>query len=185
MNKFHAWMAAGLMAAQGAWAASPVVLDATSGTTFEQYSASTTVGIGAVNADNTLYFIDEGTVGTYQSWYIFYDPATPSNIEALLQFDQNIVAVYSKRSTIDATTPTYGAAGINYGSRGFTGLEGNDALTWTDNLLLLDWRSSDPGDHIRVLTLASPVPEPLSSGMLLGGLFAVAWLSRRRLNRAD
>jgi len=185
MKKLLAWMVAGLVAVQGAWAAAPTALSETAGYSFEQYSGSATIGIGAVNT-NTLYFIDEGVVGGFHSWYIFFDAATPSNLEAILQFDQPVLAVYDTRSSIDATTAIYGLAGVRYGSRGFTGLEGSDSLTWADNVLLLDWHVADPGDHIRVLTaVAVAVPEPATLPLLAGGLVMVAFLARRRMGRRN
>ncbi|MFY9514399.1 MAG: hypothetical protein WAQ05_25820, partial [Rubrivivax sp.] len=164
-KKLWSLVVAGLMAVQGAWAASPSLLADGSGLSFEQYSGSQTVGLGQVNVSNTLFFIDEGIVNGYHSWFIFADSATPSTLSAVLQFDQTILQVYSSTADIAATTPVYGAAGVSYGTRGYTGLEGNDSVSWADTFMVLDLRLAGPGDHLRVLTAVptAPVPEPASA----------------------
>jgi PEP-CTERM motif len=43
----------------------------------------------------------------------------------------------------------------------------------------VDWLTADPGDHIRVLTLASAVPEPETWALLVAGVAALAWRARR------
>lgn len=183
MKKLLAWLAAGLMSAPAAFAASPSLLSEASGISFAQYSGSATVGTGSIDDASTLYFIPEAVVDGLQSWYIFLDASGRVDLNALLQFDGDIVAVFDTRSAIDASTATYGLDSVRYGSRGFTGLENSDSVTWSGNVLLLDWRVGDRGDHLRVLTVASPVPEPANVALLGGGLVLVLWLSRRRLRR--
>ena len=168
------------MLTQAAHAAAPSATSLTAGTTFEEYAGSATVGIGAVDTDSTLFYIDEKTVGGLESWFIFSDAATPSRVAATLQFDQPIVAVYTTRAGLDATTPIYGADSVSYGSIPFSGLEGADTLTWAagSKTLTLEWGVIDPGDHIRVITA---VPEPGTLALLTAGMLAVGWLARRRI----
>jgi hypothetical protein len=42
------------------------------------------------------------------------------------------------------------------------------------------WLTADPGDHIRVLTQTTPVPEPETWLLLTAGLMALGWRGRRR-----
>jgi hypothetical protein len=45
--------------------------------------------------------------------------------------------------------------------------------------LTIDWRHR-PGDHIRVFTLATAVPEPETYALFMAGLLAVGFIARRR-----
>ena len=175
--------AAALFAAPMAQAAAPVAVVLTPGYTFEEYSGTATVGVGAVDTDNALFYIDEQAALGAKSWLIFADPEGRARVTATLQFDQPILAVYTTRDGIESTTPIYGSPSVTYGSRLLTGLEGGDQVAWTagGTLLTISWFSADPGDHIRVLTA---VPEPAPFMLLAGGLVALGWLKRRRL-RAD
>ena len=59
------------------------------------------------------------------------------------------------------------------------GLESNtDSFSFAGNVLTINWRAIDPGDHIRVFT--SPVPEPETYVLFMAGLFAVGFIGRRR-----
>ena len=69
-------------------------------------------------------------------------------------------------------------AGINYGGVPRTGLEASrDFYAVSGNTLTIDWKASDPGDHIRVLT---SIPEPQTYAMLIMGLGALTFVARRR-----
>jgi len=185
-----------LMAATAAQAAPPVPTSLSPGFTFQQYTdTSTTVGIGQVDVDNVLYYIDEKTaaspfcpVASCKSFLIFFDPATVgTNVQATLQFDAPIVATFGQGLILGPvqlllTTPGYGANGYTYFPIVFTGpedvgLETSDFVTVAGNQLTINWTAADPGDHLRVLVA---VPEASTSALLAAGLLAVGWLARRR-----
>ena len=63
-------------------AAEPMVVVLSSGFSFEQYAGTATVGIGAVDVDDTLFFIEEQAAAGAQSWLIFADTASRSQVSA-------------------------------------------------------------------------------------------------------
>ncbi|MCE9660965.1 MAG: PEP-CTERM sorting domain-containing protein [Burkholderiales bacterium] len=160
-------------------AADPTAVITTPGISFAEYSSPTPVGQGQVDTD-VLYFIDELTGVLGKSWYIFFDPRGPGSIFATLTFDSAITGVFFTKTDLDGSNATYGAAGINYGTSTLIGLEPSDAFSFVGNVLTIDWRSIDPGDHIRVFTLATPVPEPETYVLFAAGLLAVGFIGRRR-----
>ena len=163
-----------------AQAADPVVGSLTPASlSFAEYSGATPTGEGQIDSD-TLYFIDELTGALGKSWFIFFDPNRGSDIFATLTFDGAITAVYTTKAQLDGTNATYGAPGINYGSSLFIGLEAMDAFSFAGNVLTIDWRAVDPGDHIRVFTMLAPVPEPETYVLFAAGLLAVGFIGRRR-----
>ena len=176
-------LAAGFTAlclAAAAQAADPTVDSLTPGVSFAEYSSVTPVGQGQVDS-NTLFFIDELTGPLGKAWYVFYDPADARNVFANITFDAPITGVFSTRSALDGSNATYGAPGINYGTSFFIGLEDRtDAFTVVGNVLTIDWRAVDPGDHIRVFTQVTVVPEPETYALFMAGLLAVGFITRRR-----
>ena len=166
--------------AAGAHAADPTATIATPGISFAEYSSPTPVGQGLVDR-NTLYFIDELTGPLGKAWYIFFDPRGPGPVSATLTFDAAITGVFITKAALDGSNATYGAPGINYGTSQLIGLESNtDSLSFVGNVLTIDWRAVDPGDHIRVFTQTSAVPEPETYALFMAGLLAVGFIARRR-----
>ena len=171
---------AALFFATAAQAADPTAIIATPGVSFAEYSSPTPVGQGQVDT-NTLFFIDEKIDALGKAWYIFFDPPGPGDISATVTFDANITGVFSTKADLDGSNATYGAAGINYGTSVFIGLEAiSDAFTVVGNVLTIDWHAVDPGDHIRVFTQVTIVPEPETYALFMAGLLAVGFIARRR-----
>ena len=88
--------------------------------------------------------------------------------------------MFFSKANLDGSNATYGAPGINYGTSLLVGLEPRDLFSIVGNVLTIDWRASDPGDHIRVFTQATPVPEPETYALFMAGLLAVGFIARRR-----
>ena len=171
---------AALCLATAAQAVDPVAVIATPGISFAEYSSPTPVGQGQVD-DSTLYFIDELTGPLGKAWYVFFDPHGPGDISATITFESAITGIFTTKAALDGSNATYGAPGINYGTSTLIGLEDRtDAFTIVGNVLTIDWRAIDPGDHVRVFTQVTVVPEPETYALLMAGLLAVGFVSRRR-----
>lgn len=176
-------LAAGFAAfclAATAQAADPTAVITTAGVSFAEYSSPTPVGQGQVD-DSTLYFIDELTGPLGKAWYIFFDPHGPGPVTATITFESAITGIFTTKADLDGSNATYGAPGINYGTSTLIGLEDRtDAYTIVGNVLTIDWRAIDPGDHVRVFTQVTVVPEPETYALLMAGLLAVGFVARRR-----
>jgi hypothetical protein len=123
------------------------------------------------------------TAGTrYNSHYVFFDPGPSRRAIGSVRFDDNIVAVFTSRTTDLATDPSFGKPGVNYLSPTNRGLESGDTISVIGNQLNIDWTASNPGDYVRVLTLARAVPEPASWALMLTGFGIVGAAARRRAN---
>ena len=168
-------------------AADPTAVITTPGVSFAEYSSPTPVGQGQIDSDN-LYFIDEliGPLG--KAWYVFFDPEGAGPVSATVTFSTAITGVFFTKADLDGSNATYGAPGINYGTSFFIGLEGMDTFSFAGNVLTIDWRAIDPGDHVRVFTIppreVPPVPEPETYLLFTAGLLAVGFMRRRRQTRA-
>lgn len=162
---------------------------------FLEYSGSAPVGAGQVNSNN-LYYIDE-RIGidpisheTVKSWYVFFDPLCQGLIQADITFDNAIKGVRTTRSALKETNSIFGIDVDNdtflndYRSRPLTGTERTDETGWSynGNVLQIDWKASNPGDHIRVTT---SIPEPQTYALLLAGLGLVGAATRRRKPSRD
>jgi hypothetical protein len=159
-------------------AASPMATGTINGAnlSFEQYTDTTEIGVGLVDA-NKLFFIDEQTVENVKSWYIFFDPACKGVVHAEITFSDAISELIVDKPRLDSTNSMYRNLDINYGSVPRTGLESRDFYAVNGNTLTIDWKASDPGDHIRVLT---SIPEPQTYALLLAGLGLIGAATRRR-----
>jgi hypothetical protein len=180
-----------LLAAGAAHAGDPVAAGLNPGDTFSEYSGAAAVGAGMVDASSQLFFIDEKTVAGLKSWYIFFDPAGVQSVTATITFDAPIVVVFDTKATLDASNVTYGVDvdgdGVldDYATSLLIAPEASDTTTWSvgGNTVAIDWRTFDPGDHIRVLTQTAAVPEPEAWGLLGAGIAAIGWRARRDRGR--
>ena len=162
-------------------AADPIVGPLPADITFAEYSSPTPVGQGQVDS-NTVWFIDELTGALGKAWYIFFDPEAAKAVSTTITFDAPITGVFTTKADLDGSNATYGAPGITYGTSLLIGLEafGGDSISFVGNVLTINWRSIDPGDHVRVFTQVTQDPEPEPYALLMAGLHAVGFVSRRR-----
>lgn len=183
-----ALMALALTSADQASAQPTAAIDQTAFTFVDWLSTgragTETVGTGAVDTRDVVFYIKEKSVGGFQSWYLFFDPAGTQFVSGLITFETAILQVFATTSEVLTSGATYQLdAGVMYGSVANTGLEDNDGLGFLGNVLDIEWTASEPGDHIRVLTAADPnimVPEPSSFALVAAGFAGLGLLSRRR-----
>jgi MYXO-CTERM domain-containing protein len=181
----HTLALAAALVTSGAHAA-PAVDSMTTGFGLAEYTGSAAVGAGLVGVNSTLFYVDEQTQGGVKSWFIFFDPAGTQSIEATLDFGQPILGVVTTRAGLTATQAAFsididGDGLLNdYNLAAAVGLEASDTVSYVvgGSTLTLDWRASNPGDHVRVLL--STVPEPGSFGLAALGLAGLAGLRRPR-----
>lgn len=168
--------------------AGPVASGLPSGFGFSNYTGAAAVGAGLVDTRDVLFFIDEKTVAGLKSWYIFFDPAGVQSIAGTITFDTPIVGVLATRALLDGSNATYGidvdSDGMlnDYATSLFIAPEPSDLTAWSagGNTVTIDWRTVDPGDHIRVLVEANAVPEPGTLGLAATGVALLAWGRRRK-----
>ena len=182
----HALALSAALLACGAHAA-PAIDSMTAGFGLAEYTGSAAVGAGLVGVNSTLFYVDEQSQGGVKSWFIFFDPAGTQSIEATLDFGQPILGVVTTRAGLTATQAAFS---IDIDGDGLfndydlapaaVGLEASDTVSYVvgGSTLTLDWRASNPGDHVRVLL--STVPEPGSFGLAALGLAGLAGLRRPR-----
>lgn len=137
------------------------------------------VGGGAVDDRDVVYFIKEQQIGALQSWLIFFDPDGTQSVSGTLTFADPVQALYTSTADVTVTSAAYQLTPtVTYATAPATGLEPGDAATFAGNVVTFDFSASDPGDHIRVLTV---VPEPSTWLLLATGVSVLAAFRRRRV----
>lgn len=170
--------------------AAPVAVSLPADVSLQHYTGAAAVNAGLLDADGVLWTVQEQARDGLQSWYLFFDPLNPARLQATLDFGAPIVAVYTSTAQLTATQAQWSVdldgdgQWNDYGWHLLMGLEGADTVNWAfgGRQLQLDWRASDPGDHVRVL-LWQPqghaVPAPASAALALLGLGLAGALRRR------
>jgi hypothetical protein len=171
---------AALFAAPAALAANPTaVLDKG----FVEYTGVGPVGNNGLQDSANFYWFFEGT-GTWEgqavnSWFLIWDAASAATVSGSVSFDAPILFRHDTRAELIATA-AFNKPGVTYDySNPQVGLEGEDrpGTSVVGNVLNLVWTSTNPGDHVRVMTA---VPEPGTYALMAMGLLAMGL----RLNRA-
>jgi hypothetical protein len=181
-------------------AANATVVDVTIsspvGATWVDYVGAGPIGDDSFNMDFTFYTMNEqqgvtlagdvavagGSIaaGTeVSSHYVWFDPERLRHGLADITFDGRILGIIIERPGLQATEAELGLAGVTYEYPSLVGLESyQDFASYVGNVLTIDWRASSPGDHIRVITAAIPVPA--AGGLLALGLLGLGALRRRK-----
>jgi len=104
------------------------------------------------------------------SSFVTFGPSTASeNLLGYVDFNSPVLAIITSDASLTATN-FLGHSGITYEDPVEVGLEPGDLVTIdSGNSNRIDWNTtaSFPGDSVRVITAATPVPEP-SAVLLLG-----------------
>jgi len=133
-------------------------------------------GLGGETSGGTL------SAGTFvSSYYVFFDPdADPASQEGTVTFSSPILAILTSTGKLIATDGLLGNAGVNYLSPTARGIEvPDDNVSITGlNTISVNWLSSTPGDHIRVLTAA--IPEPSTFVLAAFGLLGIGCRRRKQ-----
>jgi hypothetical protein len=159
--------------------------------------ASGTVGNNSIN-ENVLYAFDEqqnvllgsalnidvvaGSIAAgvrVASHYLAFDPPPPRTraVEATVTFNRKILGLIITKANLDASNAVVGLSSIFYDTDRLIGLELGDTVSFSNDMTTLNWRASDPGDHIRVITAS--VPLPAGGLLLIGGLGALVLMRRK------
>ncbi|MFK8028394.1 MAG: PEP-CTERM sorting domain-containing protein [Gammaproteobacteria bacterium] len=143
---------------------------------------SSAAGQGTANAGT----IAMGT--SISSHYVFFDPRDSTSQIGTVLFDAPILGIITLTAQLSASD-LLGNPAVTYLNPGLRGLESNDAASVTSlmnpNELTVDWRASTPGDYIRVITAASPVPVPAAFWLFGSALLATVGWSRRKGSSAS
>jgi hypothetical protein len=170
-------------------------VDIAGGGTWVDYAGTGPIGNNSFDTDGTFYTMEEaqnvvlgapvevegGLVDAgraVDSHFLWFDPLGTQRIEATITFTGRILGVIITRSGLLATNDLLGLASVTYLTPRLVGLEAGDSFSFVDNVLTINWRTSTPGDHIRVLTAA--VPAPATGGLLALALAGLALYRRRR-----
>jgi hypothetical protein len=169
-----------LFATTAAHAANPTaVLDKG----FVEYTGVGPVGNNGLQDSANFYWFFEGT-GTWEgqavnSWFLIWDAASAATVSGSVSFDAPILFRHDTRAELIATA-AFNKPGVTYDySNPQVGLEGEDrpGTSVVGNVLNLVWTSTNPGDHVRVMTA---VPEPGTYALMALGLLGVAGMARAR-----
>ena len=100
-------------------------------------------------------------------------------LSGTMTFDGAILGLITTTAGLAATDSILGAIGTSYDLFRNRGLEPSDVTTFIGDTLTASLRASQPGDWLRVITVAA-VPVPAAGLLLVGALGGLAALRRRR-----
>ncbi len=137
-------------------------------------------------AVNVLPSGGAGSISTgtsISSHYVFFDPKNSTSQIGTVLFDGPILGIITKTAEL-LISDFLGADGVNYLNPNLRGLEDNTDSAFVSmmnpNEVTVDWRASTPGDYIRLITAASPVPVPAPFWLFGSALLATVGWSKKR-----
>ncbi len=137
--------------------------------TMQNYNLSPTTALAGTTVDSHMFFMNRSG-GALQT------------TAASFSFSTNVLGIITSLAGLDATDSLLGAAGTTY-EDGFTarGLEGADSVAFSGNTVSLTFAITQPGDWVRVITVAdvAPVPLPAGASLMLAGIGAFAAMRRK------
>lgn len=106
------------------------------------------------------------------SHYVAFDPAIPLTVEGSILFDEPILAILGRATTLEATVGLLGASLTSYSTAPAIGpdSQSNDRVLIApnnSNRLLFQAGANSPGDQFRVLTGVIPEPSTLMLAMTM------------------
>lgn len=155
-------------------------------------AVSVDITVPGTSPNSTDSNLSPGTIpaGTVvDSYFLHFDPvgkpAHPVELTGSITLDAPIIGIIAEDDTLEASNSVLGIQGDAYPDGGLelnpAGGGTSDVLTWEANnqTVDVDWRASSQSDNIRIITEASPVPEP-STALLAIAFAGLLILHRRR-----
>ena len=128
--------------------------------------------------------ISAGTV--VDTYYVAFDPGGSADIQGTVTFPQPILGAMTSVDTL-TDSDFLGNTTANYLNPGLRGLETPpDSISISGSTLTVSFSAFSPGDYIRVVTVAEPLPvpsfSPAGAGVLatMLGVVGLGALRRRR-----
>ncbi|NNF17905.1 MAG: hypothetical protein HKN70_14265 [Gammaproteobacteria bacterium] len=98
-----------------------------------------------------------GPGSTVSSHYVIFDPSGSNTALGTVTFDEPVVGVITSNLRFNDTDGLLGNPVTSY-TIGSQGLDSNDSIVITGNMIEYSFTSGSPGDAVRVVTSSNPLP---------------------------